>query len=87
MVRGGIYAVLFTLAFTFPTFIVYFRIFQFKNRTNLVLSYLLVSVIMISLGAIHGGLTAIYVRDHGQTQRIRLIPQFTLQELLIIFFF
>jgi hypothetical protein len=35
-------------------------------------------------GSLLCGLTAIIVRDYRQSQKIRLIPQFTLQELLIV---
>jgi hypothetical protein len=86
MARGAAYAGLFVLAFTLPAFIVYFRMLHgLKSRTNLIPHYLLITLIVIALGAVHGGITAIYIRDHRHTQRARLISQFTLQEMLIVF--
>jgi hypothetical protein len=42
-------------------------------------------VIVAGVGALHSGLTAIYVRDYLEFDRIRKIPQFTLQEIFIVF--
>ena len=90
MVKGGFYAWLFTFISTFPLYIIYFCMnLHLVTDTNLIQNwipiYFFLLLIMICLGAIHGGLTAIYVRDYRQIQRLRLIPQFNLQELLIIF--
>jgi hypothetical protein len=42
------------------------------------------TAITAAIVSIHSGLTAIYLRDYRQFGRARLIPQFTLQELLIV---
>jgi succinate dehydrogenase hydrophobic anchor subunit len=35
-------------------------------------------------GSLLCGMSAIVVRDYGQSRKVRLVPQFTLQELLIV---
>ncbi len=42
------------------------------------------SVLLISTGALVSGMAAIVVRDYRDRKRWRLIPQFTLQELMIV---
>jgi uncharacterized membrane protein len=43
-----------------------------------------ISGLIISTGSLISGLTAIVVRDRQKFEKYRLIPQFTIQELLII---
>lgn len=54
----------------------------FRNDIIYMLSLL---AIVTSFGALISGISAIYVRDYRNIQRKRLIPQFTLLELFIIF--
>jgi hypothetical protein len=42
-------------------------------------------VIISAAGSLLSGLTAIYVRDYREFARVRRIPQFTLQEIFIVF--
>lgn len=65
--------------------------FLFSLSGNLSDSVKIICVFILFLISIstsvcfHSGLTAIYVRDYRQTGRKRPIPQFTLQEMLILF--
>jgi hypothetical protein len=71
-----------TFVLLFPFFLLsHFDLFP---RKDLIPLFFVLSIIS-AFGSLISGLAAIYVRDYRQSQRKRWIPQFTLQEIFIVF--
>lgn len=65
-------------------FITYFRWIRIYTSGIFILSALFFTILTAS-GSLVAGLAAIVVRDRRESGRNRLIPQFTLQEIFILF--
>jgi hypothetical protein len=64
-------------------FFIFSHVDQFTRKDLIPLFFVL--TIISAFGSFISGLAAIYVRDYRQFQRKRWIPQFTLQEIFIVF--
>jgi hypothetical protein len=54
------------------------------SSSRALLTVVVFSTLVICTASLVSGMAAIYVRDYRQFKRLRLIPQFMLQELLIV---
>jgi hypothetical protein len=55
-----------------------------QNEWHVILVAIIFSCLIIATASLISGMAAIVVRDYRQFGRTRLIPQFTLQELMIV---
>jgi hypothetical protein len=65
-------------------FLTYFRLIRIYTSGIFILSALFFTILTAS-GSLVSGMAAIAVRDRRESGRNRLIPQFTLQEIFILF--
>jgi hypothetical protein len=82
--RGAILCGLATLICLPTLFFTYFRAIKMYTSGFFILCLIFIAIITAS-GALVSGLAAIAVRDCREFGRARLIPQFTLQEIFIVF--
>jgi hypothetical protein len=81
---GGILCGLATLVSLPLLFFTYFRFLKIYTAGFYIVCALFIAIITAS-GSLVSGLAAIVVRDRRDFGRTRLIPQFTLQEIFIVF--
>jgi hypothetical protein len=81
---GGILCGLATLICLPTLYFTYFRVIRIYTSGIVIISVLFF-IILTASGSLVSGLAAIVVRDRREFGRARLIPQFTLQEIFIVF--
>jgi hypothetical protein len=83
-------AVFFGCAMAVCGFVYFILLLNIVNETAsvtaraVVLAPIVLSVLVVGTASLVSGLAAIFVRDYRQFNRLRLLPQFTLQELMIV---
>jgi hypothetical protein len=83
--RGGIISGLISVGLFAPLSVLGLLFDQMYEFIKYISVFLLLTILITACVSFLSGLTAICVRDCRQTGRKRLIPQFTLQEMLIVF--
>lgn len=79
-----------TIVFSLIALVVFTPFFIWIHEVRLtrsdLLFFFLLYAILVAFFSLISSIAAIYVRDYRQFQRKRWIPQFTLQEMFIVFF-